>query len=167
MLSGGNFEMVTGWHMQFGHSVQTEFKAFPDQQTIDLAVDLIEEEWNELKSAIAARDFEKVLDGLGDTLWTVYGLAARFGIDADSVLDAVGASNFSKGYYSEEEAKAGAELRSAEEGEEIVAEQGMPGFWVLKRTRDGKIRKGHNFAEPKFDEKCYALEHSYEELVNA
>lgn len=70
--------------------------AFPPQLRIDLRLKLIEEEFKELRDAIAARDIVEVADALGDLLYVVFGTAIEFGIDMEPVNDEIHVSNMSK-----------------------------------------------------------------------
>lgn len=70
--------------------------AFPPQARIDLRLKLIEEEFIELREAIAACDIVEVADALGDLLYVTFGTAIEFGIDMEPVNDEIHISNMSK-----------------------------------------------------------------------
>mgnify|MGYP000311711871 CR=1 FL=1 len=93
---------------------------FPDATTTHLRVDLIEEELDELKEAIANDDLVEVADALADLLYVVYGAGAAFGINLDACFHEVHSSNMSK-----------------------LGEDGKPIY-----REDGKVMKGPNFREP-------------------
>ena len=65
---------------------------------------LINEEFNELKTAIENKDFVEVIDALGDILYVVYGMGHEFGIDLDKAFMIVHESNMSKLCKNEQEA---------------------------------------------------------------
>jgi len=93
---------------------------FPDATTTHLRVDLIEEELNELKEAIANEDLIEVADALADLLYVVYGAGGAFGINLDACFQEVHSSNMSK-----------------------LGKDGKPIY-----REDGKVMKGPNFREP-------------------
>lgn len=91
-----NFDTVKEWSRVTGTKTLPS-PGFPsDDLGIKLGVDLITEEVDELKDAVACSDIVEVADAIGDILYVVYGFADRFGIDADRILDAVHTSNMSK-----------------------------------------------------------------------
>lgn len=67
-----------------------------DAKTAELRIKLIQEEFDELKEAIANDDLVKVADGLADILYVVYGAAVSYGIDMEPVFNEVHRSNMSK-----------------------------------------------------------------------
>ena len=95
MSTGTNFELVGDFMQAFGQSVEYE-PTWPDFNTRELRIDLIEEELDELKVAIETRDMVEIADALTDILYVVYGAGHTFGIDLDDCFDEVHASNMSK-----------------------------------------------------------------------
>ena len=71
---------------------------WPDADTVNLRVDLIEEEYNELKQAVYSYDgtITDVADALCDILYVVYGMAHSYGIDIDECFREVHVSNMRK-----------------------------------------------------------------------
>lgn len=65
-------------------------------EAVEKQFPIVEEEFNEIREAIAERDPTKLRDAIADTLVTTYGLAHRAGFDADADHLAVTESNFSK-----------------------------------------------------------------------
>lgn len=57
---------------------------------------LIDEEFTELRDAIADKDITEIRDAIADVLVTTYGLAYLLGIDADTDFKEVHRSNMSK-----------------------------------------------------------------------
>lgn len=86
----------------------------------DMRVALIEEELEELKTALSQNDIVEVADALADLLYVVSGASHVFGIDLDAVLEEVQRSNLSK-----------------------LDADGNPIY-----RADGKVLKGPNFSEP-------------------
>ena len=71
----------------FGQEVKDK-PEWPDDDTVNLRVDLIDEEFNELKQAVYewGGNLEGVTDVLCDILYVTYGMAHSFGIDIDECL---------------------------------------------------------------------------------
>jgi len=102
---------------------QPEKSGFPDDNIIDLRLDLIDEECRELKDAVEAKDIVEVADALTDLLYVVYGAGHAFGINLDLAFNNVHASNMSK-----------------------MGEDGKPIY-----REDGKVLKGPNYFPPKIE----------------
>lgn len=117
-----NFEMVRDFMDSFGQEVKTK-PEFPDNDTIALRLELIEEEVRELREAIGNADLVEVADALTDILYVTYGAGHAFGIDLDKCFEEVQESNMSK-----------------------LGEDGKPIY-----REDGKVLKGPKFFEPRLD----------------
>lgn len=70
--------------------------AIPDEATRQLRVRLIQEEFDEVKEALARQDLNGIAKELADLLYVVYGTAVSYGIDMDPVFREVHRSNLSK-----------------------------------------------------------------------
>ena len=116
---GTNFELVGDFMEAFGQAVQLE-PTWPDFNTRELRLELIQEELDELSDAVADRDMIQIADALTDLLYVVYGAGHTFGLDLDECFHEVHASNMSK-----------------------LGEDGRP----LHRE-DGKVLKGPNYFKP-------------------
>ena len=116
---GTNFELVGDFMEAFGQSVQVD-PTWPDFNTRELRIELIQEELEELSDAVADRDMVQIADALTDLLYVVYGAGHSFGIDLDECFQEVHASNMSK-----------------------LGEDGRPIY-----REDGKVLKGPSFFEP-------------------
>ena len=114
-----NFEDVGLFMRTFGQEVK-EKAEFPDNDTIVLRLELIEEELKELREAIGNADIVEVADALTDILYVTYGAGHAFGIDLDKCFQEVQESNMSKLDHN---------------GEPIYRE-------------DGKVMKGPNYFQP-------------------
>jgi len=79
----------------FGQEVKTK-ASFSDEKTNQLRLDLISEELEELKNAMASKDLLEVADALTDILYVTYGAGHAFGINLDKCFDEVQNSNMSK-----------------------------------------------------------------------
>ena len=114
-----NFEMVAEFMSAFDQDVHTKTH-MSDKNTQQLRVELIREELEELKEAIADNDIIEVADALTDLLYVVYGAGHAFGLDLDTCFKEVHRSNMSK-----------------------LGDDGKP-----IHREDGKVIKGPNFSEP-------------------
>jgi predicted HAD superfamily Cof-like phosphohydrolase len=114
-----NFEAVGQFMTVFGQEVK-DFPEFPNTQIQELRINLIAEELDELKAAIAAGNIVEVADALTDILYVTYGAGLAFGINLDRCFEEVHASNMSK-----------------------LDEDGQPIF-----REDGKVLKGPNYFKP-------------------
>ena len=90
-----NFEKVKQFMQTFAQEVKTK-ASFSDEKTNQLRLDLISEELEELKNAMASKDLLEVADALTDILYVTYGAGHAFGINLDKCFDEVQNSNMSK-----------------------------------------------------------------------
>ena len=116
---GTNFELVGDFMEAFGQEVQFE-PTWPDFNTRELRLELIQEELDELSDAIADRDMIQIADALTDLLYVVYGAGHTFGLDLDECFQEVHRSNMSK-----------------------LGDNGRP-----IHREDGKVMKGPGYFEP-------------------
>tara|TARA_R100000388_G_scaffold76433_1_gene55557 strand:+ start:81 stop:467 length:387 start_codon:yes stop_codon:yes gene_type:complete len=119
MTKTSNFEKVGDFMEAFGQSVEME-PTWPDFNTRELRLELIQEELDELSDAVADRDMIQIADALTDLLYVVYGAGHSFGIDLDECFEEVHRSNMSK-----------------------LGENGRP-----IHREDGKVLKGPGYFEP-------------------
>ena len=120
-----NANKVKQFMEAFGQEVKDK-PEWPDEDTVNLRVDLIEEEYDELKQAVYSHDgtMTDVADALSDILYVVYGMAHSFGIDIDECFREVHVSNMSK-----------------------LDENVKPIY-----REDGKVVKGPNYKPPNLDQ---------------
>ena len=119
MTKTSNFEKVGDFMEAFGQRVEME-PTWPDFNTRELRLELIQEELDELSDAVADRDMIQIADALTDLLYVVYGAGHAFGIDLDECFEEVHRSNMSK-----------------------LGENGRP-----IHREDGKVLKGPGYFEP-------------------
>jgi|TARA_B110000285_G_scaffold179449_1_gene202089 predicted HAD superfamily Cof-like phosphohydrolase len=63
---------------------------------INLYMDLITEEYEELKEAYEQQDVVEVADALADMVWVIMGMASSLGMDFNDIWEEVKRSNMSK-----------------------------------------------------------------------
>lgn len=90
--------------------------------------ELIREEFEELKEALAADDMVEQVDACIDLLYVVFGLLVEMGVNAAPVFEEVHASNMSK---------------FGEDGKPIVAGPNDP-----DGVFEGRVKKGPNYFRP-------------------
>ena len=114
-----NFDDVKKFMETFGQMVRTK-PQFPDEKTMQLRFDLIQEELNELEQAMKTKNLKEIADALTDILYVTYGAGFAYGIDLDKCFKEVQRANMSK-----------------------LGEDGKPIF-----NEKGKVMKGPNYREP-------------------
>ncbi|MGE3537747.1 MAG: PilZ domain-containing protein [Candidatus Tectimicrobiota bacterium] len=87
--------MVAAFHQAFDCMIGA-YPAIPDDATCALRLTLIQEEFDELREALAQGDITDVAKELADLLYVVYGTAVSCGIDMAPVFQEVHRSNMSK-----------------------------------------------------------------------
>ncbi|MBX3236257.1 MAG: hypothetical protein KF814_08905 [Nitrospiraceae bacterium] len=87
--------MVEEFHRKFDIAVSAT-PAVPDEATRTLREKLIQEEFDELKEAMAKKEMAGIAKELADLLYVVYGTAVSYGLDMDPVFREVHRSNLSK-----------------------------------------------------------------------
>ena len=87
--------MVEAFHSKFGIVIQTAPMDL-NEETKQLRVRLIQEEFEELKEAMAAGNLAAVAKEMADLLYVTYGTAVSYGIDMEPVFREVHRSNLSK-----------------------------------------------------------------------
>jgi predicted HAD superfamily Cof-like phosphohydrolase len=122
MTKRSTLDQVREFHETYGLPVKSA-PDISDPKTNDLRINLLAEELDELKEALAASDIIEVLDALTDLQYVLDGAYLSFGLHhvKDAAFEEVQRSNMSK-----------------------LGEDGKP----IRRESDGKILKGPNFFEP-------------------
>ncbi len=117
-----NFQKVGIFMKTFGQEVKTD-SSFASEKINLLRINLIEEELNELKTAIKNNDLKETADALTDILYVTYGAGHAFGINLDDCFDEVQKSNMSK-----------------------LGSDGKPIY-----NEKGKVMKGPNYFKPNLE----------------
>jgi predicted HAD superfamily Cof-like phosphohydrolase len=99
-----NYQKVKEFHQTFQMAIDS-LSFLEDEKLLNLRIALINEELDELKTAIKEKNKTEVVDALTDILYVVYGAGVSFGIDLDKSFDLVHKSNMSKVCDTEEIAK--------------------------------------------------------------
>lgn len=87
--------MVQDFHRKFEILIRTSPANLTDE-TQQLRVRLIQEEFDELKESMATGNLASVAKEMADLLYVVYGTAVSYGIDMEPVFQEVHRSNLSK-----------------------------------------------------------------------
>jgi predicted HAD superfamily Cof-like phosphohydrolase len=87
--------MVEEFHRTFDILIQTAPANVTDE-TQQLRIRLIQEEFDELKESMGAGDLASVAKEMADLLYVVYGTAVSYGIDMKPVFQEIHRSNLSK-----------------------------------------------------------------------
>lgn len=87
--------MVEAFHSKFEIIVQT-IPSDVNEETKHLRVRLIQEEFDELKEAMASGNLTAIAKEMADLLYVTYGTAVSYGIDMEPVFQEVHRSNLSK-----------------------------------------------------------------------
>ena len=90
-----NFDDVKTFMETFGQLVRTK-PQFPDDSTMQLRFDLIQEELNELQEAMKTKNLKEIADALADILYVTYGAGYAYGINLDKCFKEVQRANMSK-----------------------------------------------------------------------
>ncbi len=114
-----NFQDVKTFMKTFGQIVKTK-PEFPDDKTMKLRFDLIQEELNELEVAMKTKNLKEIADALTDILYVTYGAGCAYGIDLDKCFKEVQRANMSK-----------------------LGKDGKPIY-----NENGKVMKGPNYLPP-------------------
>jgi len=118
-----NFEKVENFMRAFGQEVKPA-PELAEFNTAELRLDLINEEVEELMTAVDNDDIVEIADALTDILYVVYGTGHAYGIDLDDCFDEVHRSNMSK-----------------------LGEDGKPLY-----REDGKVLKGPDYFPPNLED---------------
>ena len=114
-----NFQKVGIFMKTFGQEVKNKAE-LGDEKLNQLRISLINEELDELKTAIKDNNILEVADALTDILYVTYGAGHSFGVDLDKCFDEVQKSNMSK-----------------------LGDDGKPIY-----NEAGKVMKGPNYFKP-------------------
>ena len=120
----------------------------PDEKRCNLRVALLQEELDELKTAILENDIVGVADALSDLQYVLSGAVLEFGLGDKfkSLFDEVQRSNMSKTCKSLDEAKETQKYYLENKNTESFIEE-REGEYLVFRTADKKVLKSVNYSE--------------------
>lgn len=142
---------VAEFHQTFGHPV-LENPQLIDEKRSSLRVELLQEELNEFKQAIADGNIVEIADSLADLQYVLSGAVLEFGLGKlfPTIFDEVQRSNMSKACKTGEEAQQTQDKYLESEIATIAEEKGN--YWVVTRADDNKILKSINYSEARISE---------------
>ena len=138
-------ELIHHWSDTFDLPILKE-EGFPEQARIDISLKLIDEELQETKDAIIARDFKETKDGLGDLLWVTVRAMMEMGINPQEVIEKIYTSNMSKADTSQEDALITYQ-QYMDKGIRTYSKE-KNGLFITYRMEDNKVLKSHKFKQP-------------------
>lgn len=120
----------------------------PDEKRCNLRVALLQEELDELKTAILENDIVAVADALSDLQYVLSGAILEFGLanKFKSLFDEVQRSNLSKPCKTYEEALATQKYYEQEKNTSSFIEE-SEGEFLVYRQADKKVLKSVNYSE--------------------
>lgn len=120
----------------------------PDEKRCNLRVALLQEELDELKTAILENDIVAVADALSDLQYVLSGAILEFGLanKFKSLFDEVQRSNMSKPCKTYEEALATQKYYEQEKNTSSFIEE-SEGEFLVYRQSDKKVLKSINYSE--------------------
>ena len=120
----------------------------PDEKRCNLRVALLQEELDEVKTAILENDIVGVADALSDLQYVLSGAVLEFGLGDKfkSLFDEVQRSNMSKTCKSHEEAMETQKYYLENKNTESFIEE-REGEYLVFRTADKKVLKSVNYSE--------------------
>ncbi len=137
---------VAEFHRTFKLPIETN-PLIPAAKRCELRVNLLQEEVNELKEAIAANDLVEVADALADIQYVLSGAILEFGLGEKfkQIFDEVQRSNMSKTCKTIEEAEA--TQKHYKENKGMTSEiKESNGEYLVYRIEDGKVLKSINYS---------------------
>lgn len=122
--------------------------SIPSKARCELRVNLLQEELNELKEAIANDDLVEIADALSDIQYVLSGAVLEFGLGDrfKALFDEVQRSNMSKTCKTIEEAQATQKHYEDHKGTASFIEE-KNGEYLVFRTSDKKVLKSINYSE--------------------
>jgi NTP pyrophosphatase (non-canonical NTP hydrolase) len=87
---------VLQFHIRLGIPIGLNGPAEPDAETIALRRNLVEEEYDELMTAVDVGDLSGIADGAADLIYVAVGLCLAYGIDLRPVWEEVQRANLAK-----------------------------------------------------------------------
>ena len=143
---------VAKFHETFDLPIKSK-PAIPNSDRCDLRINLIEEELQELKDAIAEGDIVEAADAFADLQYVLSGAILEFGLGDrfKALFDEVQRSNMSKVCESREIAEATLNYyRREKQMDGVIVEK--DGFFLVYRSTDQKVLKSVDYSSAKLAE---------------
>lgn len=139
-------EKVSKFHKTFEAPI-LENPQIPSDDRCKLRVSLLQEELDELKTAIADGDIVEISDALCDLQYVLSGAILEFGLSEkfDELFDEVQRSNMSKACNSIQEALETISHYKKLDGTESMYKQ-IGDKWIVYRQSDNKVLKSINYS---------------------
>lgn len=137
---------VAEFHETFNHPI-LDTPQIPAPERCQLRVDLIAEELDELRQAIADGNIVEVADALADIQYVLAGAVLEFGLAAKfkTLFDEVHRSNMSKSCHTEEEAQLTVDhYKNTHSTEAYYLQRGE--YFNVYRKGDNKTLKNVNYS---------------------
>lgn len=141
-----SLNQVAEFHKTFGAPI-LETPQIPDKKRCNLRVNLLEEELEELKTAIENNDIVEIADALADIQYVLSGAVLEFGLGDKfvDIFNEVQRSNMSKACECETAAKATIEFYKNKDNTVGYYKENN-GKWVVLRENDDKVLKSINYS---------------------
>lgn len=138
---------VAAFHDTFNLPI-VDKPAIPSSKRCELRVNLLQEELNELKEAIADNDLVEIADALSDIQYVLSGAVLEFGLGDSfkNLFDEVQRSNMSKTCKTIEEAHATQKHYLESKATESFIEE-KNGEFLVFRASDKKVLKSIKYSE--------------------
>jgi len=89
------YQKVRTFHKKFKMYIGNNPQNIPDKE-YELGINLIIEEYAELLEAVECGCMIEILDAIADSIFVLYGMLVRLGIDGDKLFDVVWKANMKK-----------------------------------------------------------------------
>lgn len=141
-----HLELVKEFHQTFQAPV-LEKPQIPPANRCELRISLLQEELNELKSAINDNNLIEIIDAFGDILFVLNGSILEFGMGDifDDAFAEISRSNMSKACSSVQEALATLSHYKQKDGTEGYYKE-VNGKYIVYRNGDDKVLKSINYS---------------------
>lgn len=137
---------VAAFHQTFQHPILDK-PQIPSEQRCQLRINLLAEELDELRKAVADKDLVEIADALCDLQYVLSGAVLEFGMKDkfSDLFDEVQRSNMSKACKTVAEAEATMQFYKDRDGTESYYKE-KDGLYLVFRTEDNKTLKSVNYS---------------------
>lgn len=137
---------VAAFHQTFQHPI-LDTPQIPDEQRCQLRINLLAEELDELRKAVAEKDLVEIADALCDLQYVLSGAVLEFGMKDkfSDLFDEVQRSNMSKACKTKEEAEATMAFYKNRDNTESYYEEN-DGLYLVYRKDDNKTLKSIKYS---------------------